>query len=579
MKLKMNYLVITLLGLSIGKTWANCPEFDTALERVMARVTEREAGRGNNSTIPASSKWGSKEATQYKLRFENENRGQSDNRQFISQMSKDQKDSSKNTLYFDVENAVQKKLNDSLVADKEMVDAINNSFMTKFNNNLKADPELMSRLQGQYQDFKSLRLRLELKPGDDALLFEKKLDDLYKKTNTDFVADFENSGMTKLIPPRTDEVVDVSTWFLSGVGDTVLEANMAARNARSAGFLEGSAKTVRFKDQVNSMHADINSIESLRKSLTQNEGLIKSGVMARTSTGEIIPSKDMIGVLRKIKMADCENLAEYNAKIRAKTKTLFDHDISDQNIEELTAYFQKVDSLSPPLFQRDRINIDLGEAKSGIVSVDFAGVGVDNAYEQMRALSVVNYAQKDKLLVLKDAYAKVQTNVDTVTEDMNMAKRAFGNATNDKVAPRYSGDDGILMPDTYWETAKKQELLRGLAKTGDPAKFRVTFVKTEFSSGSTIPAMERSGRVVRAEGIEKSLRELVIGTSKIPSERAKKMIFAIDSRPEVKGGKFNLIIGGERPSPEELKLIEEAFKKTMKQEDGESAGVILEAFN
>ena len=110
--------------------------------------------------------------------------------------------------------SVQKKLNDSLVGDKGMVDAINNSFMSKFNKNLKADAELSSRIEGQYQDFKSLRLRLKLRPGDNAAEFEKKLSSLYAKSNKEFVEEFEKGGLTKLIPPRTDEVVDVSTWFL-----------------------------------------------------------------------------------------------------------------------------------------------------------------------------------------------------------------------------------------------------------------------------------------------------------------------------------------------------------------------------
>lgn len=577
-KLKVNYLVLAILIVSIGKVQANCPEFETALELAMARVTSKEVERASG-VRPQSSNWNSKEANSYKLRHENEVRDGSDNRTFMSQIEKDKKQRPGNILHFDVENSIQKKLNDSIVGDKKMVDAINNSFIAKLHANLKADPEVMSRVKGQYQDYKSLRLRLELKPGDVASDFEKRLADIYKKSNQEFVDEFQKEGLTKLIPPRTDEVVDVSNWFLSGVGDSALEANMAARGARAAGFENGKAVTMTFKQQVDSMHADVNSIEGIRKGLALNQALLKSGVMVKTSTGEVIPSKDMIGILRKTKMADCENLAEYNAKIRAKVKTFFKDDISDKNIEDLTTYFAKVDSISPPLFQRERVAINLGEAKNGIVSVDFAGVGVDNAYEQMKALSAVHYAQKDKGILLKDAFEKVQTNVDKVTDEMNMAKRAFSKSTNDASPVKYSGDDGILMPEKSWDAGKKQDLVKSLANTGDPGKYRVTFVGTEFTSGGTIPAMARSQYVVRAEGIEKTLRESVVGADMIPSERAKKMIFAIDSRPSAKGVKYNLIIGGEKPTAEELKMIEEAFKNSMNKEKGETTDVILEAFN
>lgn len=577
MELKMNYLVLTILVLSIGKVEANCPEFATALEQAMLRVTSREADRvAKPKSVIAN--WNSKEAKGYQTLYKNEDRGGADNRAFIAQMARD-KNNNARVLHFDVENAVQKKLNDSLVGDKGMVDAINNSFRTKLNNNLKADKELMSRLQGQYQDFKSLRLRLQLRPGDDAADFEKRLSDLYAKSNKEFAEEFEKNGLTKLIPPRTDEVVDVSTWFLSGTGETALEANMAARGARTAGFSNGKATSVAFKNQVAKMHDDVSTIEGIRKGLAAQNALLKNGVMVKTQAGEIIPSKDMIGVLRKIKMSDCENLAEYNGKIRAKVKKLFGDDISDENIKALTTYFSKVDSISPPLFQRERVAVDLAEAKSGIVSVDFAGIGVDNAYEQMRALSAVNYAQKDKAKLLKDAFTKVQTHVDNVTDEMNMAKRIFSKSTNDTTPTLYSGDDGILMPDRYWEMAKKQDLIKSLAANGDPGKYRVTFVRTEYTTGSTIPAMERSQYVVRAEGVEKSIREAIVGADKIPSERARKMIIAIDSRPSAKGVKYNLIIGGEKPTADEMKMIKEAFKNSMNKEKGEVSDVVLEAFN
>ncbi len=580
----MNYLVTILITFLSLNASADCPQFATALEAAMKKVTARNAAKStprDDIEGAMKQKWSSPEAEEFKVKY-GASYPSTENRTFMTFMEADKRVQRSDVLYFDVENAVQKKLNDSLIGDKAMVDAVNNSFMSKFAKNLKENPEIASRVEGQYKDYKSLRLRLSLKPGDNAAELEGKLSEIYKKTNQEFVSEFEKDGLTKLLPPRTDEVPDVSTWFLSGTGDSALEANMAARGARGAGFSRGNARSVSFKQQVENMHADVSSIESIRKTLAGNESLLKSGIMTKTAEGAVVPSKDMIAILRKIKPSDCESAAEYALKIRSKVKNLFNSDISDKHIDELTKYFEKVDSISPPLFQRERVAINLGEAQKGIVSVDFTGVGVDNAYEQMRALSSVNYGQTDKVKLLKEAFGKVQSNVDGVTSEMNLAKRSFTVASRNpddlKSIPKFSGDDGILMPKVNWTTTQKTTLVKQLSETGDPSKFRVTFVKTQYGNGGMMPIAERSQRVVRAETIEKSTRDAMTGTGKVSSERAKKMIIAIDYDPAPVGGKFNIVVGGVKPTEEERKIILDAFRSTLHTKEGESAGDMVEAF-
>ncbi len=578
--LKISYLICILaLSLSGNVIAAPCAQFETALEKAMAKVTSRESTKADGAAAK-SQDWGRPEAQNYKLKYSTITARESDNRDYLKFADLDHKLKREHIVYFDVENAAQKKLNDAVIRDKGMVDAINNSFMEKFNKNLAADPVLKKNLQGNYQDYKSLRLRLTATSEDEAVALQKRLNDVYKKTNDQFVAEFQERGLNKLIAPRTDEAVDVSTWFLSGSGNTPLEANMAARSARTSGFSQGNATTMSFARQVDNLHSDVFSIESLRKTLATDASLIKSGVMASSTNGAVIPSKDMIGILRKIKLADCDDVADFYAKIRKKAKTLFNTNLSDSQIESLTKYFEKVDSLSPPLFQRSRETIDLAKAKNGIVSVDFTGVGVDNAYEQMKGLANVKYSEANKRLLLKDAFDKIQSNVDSVTEDMNKAKRIFSYVTKDPkapaVAPVFSGDDGILMPAKNWADGEKKDVLRALAKAHDPSKFRVTFTKTEFLNGTSVPMIERSTRIVRAEEIEKSLRELVTGHDKITSTRAKQMIFAIDSTPLENGGTYNLYIGGLKPTAQERKIIEETFLKGIPMKSGESVVRIID---
>ena len=584
-----SFILITIIS---SKAWGDCPEFATALEAAMSRVLSRETK--STSAKPAAAKpvdlneeaanakWSSANANNYKVKYADESKDGINNRTFMTMMETDKK-LKPNVVYFDVENAVQKKLNDSLIGDKSMVDAINNAFLNRFMGNLKDYPELTKAVQGRYKDYKSLRLRVLVKDGGDNAKIESMLNSVYQKTNREFALEFEKEGLTKLLPPRTDEIPDVSTWFLAGSGDTALEANMAARAARGAGYRMGNSRTVNFTEKVESMYSDVSEIEKIRSKLASSSELFKSKVMQASSDGAIIPSKDMIAILRKIKPADCENAAEYAMKIKAKVKTAFNVDISDAHIEDLTLYFQKVDSLSPPLFSRERININLAEAKAGIVSVDFTGVGVDNAYQQMRALSTVNYSEVDKIKVLKQAFTKIQNNVDEVTTDMNNAKKTFTIATRDganpDLKPTFSGDDGILMPKLNWGRDQKTNLVSLLSKTEDPSKYRITFVKTEFESGAILPATERSQRVVRAESIEKYVREQVVGVgaNKISSEKSKKMIFAIDYAPSSKGGTFNFILGGAKPTENEKKIISEAFKRALSVSDEERPGLFIDA--
>ena len=573
--MKNNYhLLFILVSLMSFESFASCAKFETTLESAMAKV----AANGEKRALKQA--WGSPEAQEFKKLYGEYKHPDSNNRGFITTMEADHAAKNGDVIYFNAQNSVQKKLNDEIIKDKDMVDAINNSFFSKLNKNLNDFPELKAKLSGKYVGFKDNDLRLVLKPGERASI-EKQLAALYQKTNKEFVEEFEKLGLTKLISPRTDEVVDVSSWFLSGTGKTALEANMASRSARTAGFNMGSARTLNFSERMDLIHSDIMAIEQLRISLAGSQKLIKNGIMEKLPGGEVIPSEKMIEILRQTKLSECADMAEYVAKVKAKVKNQFNSDIDAKHVEDLNSYFQRSDSLSPPIYERERVIINLSEADHGLVSVDFTSVGVDNAYEQMRGLAAVNYGQKDKAKLIDDAFTKVQDHVDNVTQEMNEAKRFFTVASkkpNEATIPKFSGDDGMVMPKADWSYTEKIELIEKLSRFKNPSKFRVTFARSKFANGKKIPAEERSIRIVRAEKIEKEIRAEVIGALKIPRERAKKMIFAIDVEPNAVGGRYNLLVGGERTTPEENKMILDAFTKALKSKDGETLGNIIEAY-
>jgi len=500
------------------------------------------------------------------------------NSDFLKRIELDVANTEKHALYFDVENSVQKTLNDQVFLDKVAVDTINNSFFEKFNQNLRSNPELMSHLEGEYKDYKSYRIRLKLKDGEDPKKYEDLLAALYKKTNEDFANDPILKKVIRTIPPRTDAVIDPANWFLSGAGENALEANMSARTARNS-LGNAPPRLTHFRAHVTSLSSEVHGIEKLRGTLAAKQQLLDKKILEKAADGIIIPSKAMIGILRKIKPSDFSTEEAFIASIRQKSKSLFGESLDETTARDLALYFKKVDALSPPMFSAERVAIDLKQAKKGIVSIDFAGIGVDNIYEQMKSLSKVDYTNASSEQLLRESFTKMQDGVNQVTHQMGEAKDSFSSAVgkiekSKNKTTLFSGDDGIFMPSSHtWSANEKVAFVGELAQSADPSKYRVTFVATHFPSGKIIPTAERSKRIVRAESVEKEIRAKIIGIDKISNEDAKKFITAIDYAPEENGGVFNLIISGKKFSSEELKTIEDAFKSTIKK--GESFGKVI----
>lgn len=576
--MKLIFLLITLL--TFQKLWAlDCPEFETTLENILKRMKGREEVKEAASKKLTLS---SERVNEFKAKHVEELHLKKDaNRDYMSLMEKDAKSGNGKVVYFDVENSIQKKLNDSIFGEKTMVDAVNTSFMKKFYQNVQNNPELKARVSGEYKDYKSLRLRLSLKEGDTKESVEAMLNSAYKKAVDDFSAEYKALDLQSLTKTRTDDVANPERWFLAGSGDDALEANMAARGARSlTGDKASKTSILKYQEHVESMSKDVHEIESLRSKITVNNELISAGILDKLESGQLIPSKEIIGILRKYKPSDFKSDELYFKAIKSKVKTVFGKDISEQSISDLTNYQRKVDSISPPLFARERTEINLEKAQEGIVSVDFTGVGVDNLYQQMKGLSAVNYQETSKAKMLKEAFTKLQGHVDQVTDDMNKAKRYFTESVQGiegtHAKPLFSGDDGIHMPETTaWNADRKVGLVQNLSKAEDPSKYRVTFVKSKYTDGSIIPKEERSKLIVRAETVEKKLREEMIGIDRFSYADSKKIMTAIDFTPAKKGGTFNVIIGGKNLSDAEKKMIEDLVKKTLKTSEGEIFGEII----
>lgn len=568
-KLFLSMLLINSLSLESLLASAPCEAVEKSLIRSMEQL--------QSASVSRSEILGSKSVQAFKQSSPEFKIPDGSNRKFMELMKKEK---SGEAVYFDVENSLQKKMNDQVFQDKAVVDALNNNYLKRVKDLVDKDPYLKARLSAEYKDYKGLRLRFVPKDESEKVQLHTRLKDLYQKANSDFADEVRKTDLSKLYATRADEAQDPSLWFLAGTGDDALKANMAARYARQR-RIPGDGGFISYAEEARSIASDMRSIEKLRDSLATKEQLLKTGVLSKTLEGQIILSKDSIGILRKSRPGDFKTADEYFLVLEKKFEKLFGFKPKRAELSEMSDYFNKVDALSPPLFQRERVVINLEEAKEGMVSVDFTGVGVDNAFEQMRGLAMNNFKEADALKFTSNAFKNMDNQVDAVTEEMNASKRFFSAKVKEirpkDKAPLFSGDDGMFMPElSAFSLEEKRQLVQKLASHEDPSKFRLTFVRSTDENGVKILAKDRSEKVVRAEKLEKDIREDIISHIGLSSADARKIIIAIDYSPRSIGGDFRLIISPKQ-SPEVLKLIHQSFSKRVSKQNGERALEILTA--
>lgn len=489
-----------------------------------------------------------------------------DNRAFISGF--DDIPPGKKPVYFDVENSVLKQLNDEIMETKDLSDATGNLFNRILFDKIQKSPELAGKLEGRYRDFKSLRFRFLIDEGEDSTAILKALKKLYSESTSEFEKALSATGLGPLWARRNGQLGDPKKWFLAGTGETPLEANMAARQAR--GMLKepgSSSKLVEYKSRIDNLAKDIKGVESLRLELQGTRSLGEAKIMVNAGGKKKVLSKDAIGILRKTKSGDFDSTEKYHAALNTQFKKLFGVEVEAKDLNKMTTYFESVDSLAPPLFVRNRAGIDLGQSENGLVSVDFTGVGVDNAYQAMVGLAKNTTQGSNKAMVGK-ALEAVDEYVEKVTDSMNQAKRTFNAGTKKVTHARkpavFSGDDGIYFPDSSWNLKDKEKLVRNLGRK-DPAKYRVTFVETKYPDGTSIPVSNRSEYIVRAEKIEKEIRKMVtgVGVDKISPEDAKKLMIAIDFKPsQTTKGEWGVLLGG-KVNKEQKRIIDLALEKAL----------------
>ncbi len=497
--------------LSILRTNSSLTALDIALmpldfAQVVKLSKARKGGRtseiSKNRTHEEIRK--SKTALLFKKKYASANL-QLNNQEFIH-LSKRPLRKNEQRLYFDVENAVLKKLNDAVLEDKELGDAVTNLIANRVYNAVKHDPLLKDKLKAEYKDYKSLRLMFVLKKGENTQAYVTRLKEIYAQATKELKRELEQTELPKLWQAREGQLGNPEQWFLAGVGEDVLQANMAARSARGMLKQSTTGKLLSFTHAQKLLKQHVRTINSLQQRLAQEKELVVHGILEAPDNGKVLLADPVIEIVRKADRSQGDEA--FIAGVRARIKKLYGIELADKQLVDIINYVQEVDALSPPLLLTKREIIPYEQATHGLVSVDFAGIGVRNIKASMRALS------STKGRTLEEQLQAVDKAVEQVTLEMKRDKGFY----RDTIARRYqseqnvyfSGDDGIFIPGKTLTLKDKISLTKELGEK-HASRFRLTFVDTSYQSGKEIPAELRSELVVKAEGVEKAIRKKVFG--------------------------------------------------------------------
>ncbi len=486
-----------------------------------------------------------------------------------------------------VENSILKMMNDHIFKSKTIPDAVTDRLFADILSEVEKNPLLSGRqLLSQYKDAKSLEFSfVDLGDGQSAQI-KKELDKIYQKAVAKMKSDADNSQLIDFYyTPRTDGLNDPANWFLAGEGASAEEANLAARYARRyAGEWQKnqvSPKPLSFQEIQHLVQKDVEDFQELAGAFTKRKSRLpkklfesQTALHANGVSFEV-PSELTLGVFRQIQRDQFPSDVAYYASLRHRfTELMGKNDaqkISDDDLKNLDQMFQVSNRLSPNLYVVNQIKIDLGKGNNGLVSVDFTGLGIQNARAQMSALIEWGKKPQDERQGLDGLFKLFSERVDEVTKEMDKDKQFFREIVgkirgikDPNTLPEFSGDDGMFQPLSQFTDDEKSQLISSIVAAGKSSKFRLTFVKTNYPDGTSIPTEIRSQMVVKAEKFEKYLREKIVRASDIPPEDAKKILLAIDYSPSPNGGSMNVLLPKD-VSEEYRKIIQLASEQYLRE--------------
>lgn len=449
-----------------------------------------------------------------------------------------------NVLFFHVENAVLKLLNDKVIQDKQVSAALLNLYKRVLYDTLRGDPILRDSLipaseGGVYSDFKSVRLAFTIKDKAQGEKLNDQLNEAYENAARQFEQEVSNYPFLRdMLKDRKDLSGSPIQWHLAGVGTNPEQAALAARRARLASRVPLWGSQNKFiaiqaygKHFEKAIEADLDGIEDLRMEIKQKFQLILHGRKVVGADGVI--NREAIDLLRRASSdPTIHNKEQYVAALKERFFLRFNAVVDEATILSLQSYFSKVDRYLPALYVDDSESIHLAEmegATHGAVTFDMRGAGNSNIRPAMEALEEVASIKRANPemsshdvseLLLK----KLRRNQDAASEAFTAARDLIhqtlvksGLATHrEKITE--SGDEVTWLPDLDYSEGKLAKgiatiesqipLEYGVRLTVQPQNYKGTKISidssTRFDWASQMDSMEKEVRL----SLEKSFPEL-----------------------------------------------------------------------
>lgn len=464
--------------------------------------------------------------------------GDEQSEQFLRQFQKSNAINGKKVLFFNVENTVQKLLNDSYIVDKELVDSLNDAYKRMIYQEIKKNPHLSSALAGEFNDFKSLKLAFDKSKASSDVL-NSELSRVFKKANNDFAQYCKELGVKGLLTkdgqPVKGMVGDPRHWFIAGTGDSLDMSSIFARLTKNHYRADRSTQLITGKHFSKELKELANQTENIRQ---QVSAILKDHPQAMSNG---ILDEELVAILRKA--ASKGHGEEYYKAVQKKVTAAYPGiDLNNSQIDLLRSYYHSADTFSPPVLSATRVTHNLDQATGDVVSFDYRGIGALNGQANMQALKEWDGKDMEKLATLIRQHDDAVTNrlvrlrEQATTKSVEEAFQDIQDVNTDwlKSNITYSGDDGILkIPSSvkqsyltkYGEQGQQkynqaieaiyQRSVANLQSLGERAD-RVRITKVNAVDLKKIVQVPIGEQISKQEGIEKGIREFLQG--KIPGD-------------------------------------------------------------
>jgi hypothetical protein len=400
-----------------------------------------------------------------------------------------------------------KFLNDTL-KDKTLV----NAFGNRYNASVKAVIEEFKKKYPEvelefYSDYKSLRAGIRGPPGKENELMAE----LGKR-----LAENDKAFQQEMLQGRYVRAEHMQApWFRAGLGRTADEANLVTRfSRRSNDSTVDNFDLPHVRGSVLKAWGEAEQTRAILAERFKGTALLKEV----PGTNKFIPSAEVMEVVRKSSNPD---------EVVSTLSRRFGVTLDEKDAHRLKQYFTQVDQFSPGLLIPERVDHRFDRARQGGLTIDFAGVGSQNA--EATAIGLARGRSLEDAVVAVRTQERVVTGMlDDLKEKTQTNVRAALKRHGVDAEITISGDDMLVVPNKPLSAAAKVELVQLQARSGLPSSMRTSF----FPSGM-MNDVERAVQSTIGEGIEKTLRKRLEG--QLSQDQLKKSLFAVDMRGSVTG--------------------------------------------